>query len=108
MPQESSIAYWSSTEPRSHHQAKYRHFKEHQEGQGEYVQMTGEWDEAHLAFYCVAVTITEVEEQNTHFPLIQNGKNNNIEVKEPDLKKCLIKNNDELRVKADVKDEFLK
>jgi hypothetical protein len=41
--------------------AKYRHFKEHQGGQGEYVEMTGEWNEAHLAFYCVAVTITEVE-----------------------------------------------
>jgi hypothetical protein len=56
----------------------------------------------------VAVTITEVEGQNTHFPLVQNGENNNIKVNEPDLKKHLIKNNDELPVKADVTDEFLK
>jgi len=27
--------------------------------------MTGDWN-AHLAFYCTAVTITEVEGQNTH------------------------------------------
>jgi hypothetical protein len=55
----------------------------------------------------VAVTITEVEGQNTHFLLVQNGENN-IKVKEPDSKKRLIKNNDELPVKADVTDEFLK
>lgn len=70
--------------------------------------MTGEWNKAHLVFYCVAVTITEVEGQNTHFPLVQNGENNNIKVKEPDLKKRLIMNNDELCVKADATDEFLK
>lgn len=95
-------------QPPSHLMAKYRHFKEHQEGQGEYVEMTGEWNEAHLAFYCVAVTTTEVEGQNTHFPLIQNDENNNIKVKEPDLKNRLIKNDDELCVKADVTDKFLK
>jgi hypothetical protein len=70
--------------------------------------MTGDWNEVHTAFYRVAVTITEVEGQNTHFPLVQNGENNNINVKEPDSKKCLIKNNNELPVKADVTDEFLK
>lgn len=57
---------------------------------------------AHLAFYCTAVMITEVEGQNTQFPLVKNGEKNNIKVKEPDLKKHLIKNNDELCVKADV------
>jgi hypothetical protein len=46
--------------------------------------------------------ITEVEGQNTQFPLVKNGEKNNIKVKEPDLKKHLIKNNDELCVKADV------
>lgn len=52
--------------------------------------MTGDRNETHFAFYCVAVTITEVEGQNTHFPLVQNGENNNIKVKEPNLKKGLI------------------
>jgi hypothetical protein len=69
--------------------------------------MTGDWNEAHLTFYCAAVTITAVEGQNTHIPLVQNGKNNNIKVKEPDLKNRLIKNNDELCVKADVTNEFI-
>jgi hypothetical protein len=49
-----------------------------------------------------------VEGQNTHFLLVQNGEKNNIEVKEPNLRKRLIKNNDELWAKADVTDEFLK
>jgi hypothetical protein len=49
-----------------------------------------------------------VEGQNTHFPLVQNGEKNNIKVMEPNLKKRLIKNNDELCVKADFTDGFLK
>lgn len=87
---------------RSHHQAKYPHFKE---GPGEYVEMTGDLNEAHLALYCM---VTEVEGQNTYFPLVKNGDNNNIKVKEPNSKKRLIKNNHELSAKADVKNEFLK
>ena len=90
---------------RSHHQAKYPHFKE---GPGEYVKMAEDLNEAHLALYCMAVIVTEVERQNTHFPLVKNGDNNNIKEKEPDSKKHLIKNNHELSAKAHVTNEFLK
>jgi hypothetical protein len=54
--------------------------------------MIGDLNEAHFALHCVAVQISELHGQNTYFPWVQNGDNNNIKVKEPEWKKDVIKN----------------
>jgi hypothetical protein len=59
---------------------------------GKYLEMTGDLNEAYFALNCVAVQITELHEQNTYFPRVQNRDNSNIKVKEPDWKKHLTKN----------------